>query len=81
MTKENFDEIKTKCWKACNEAAGENIDISASTMKYNKFYKNIDEDTVWNDTISSFIGAVTSVKGRDEFVYSSLQDFLEDIWK
>ncbi len=81
MTKEKFDEIKTNCWKACNEATGENFDISASTMKYNKFYENIDEDTVWNDTIDSYIWAVTSVKGRDEFTYSFLQDFLDDIWK
>jgi hypothetical protein len=81
MTKEKFDEIVAKCWKACNEATGEDFNISDSSMKYNEFYKNIDEDTVWNDTIDSYIEVVISVKGRDDFTYSFLEDFLDDIWK
>jgi len=32
MTKEKFDEIVTKCWDACNEASGENLDVSEADV-------------------------------------------------
>lgn len=79
MTKEKFDEIVTKCWDACNEASGENLDVSEATLDYD-YYKYVDETSVWNDTVFDFKEAVLSKTDIiNDWDYAFLSDILSDL--
>jgi len=80
MTKEKFDEIVTKCWDACNEASGENLDVSEATLDYD-YYKYVDETSVWNDTVFDFKEAILSYKEMyEDFDYEEEYVRLSDIF-
>lgn len=90
MVKEKFDEIVTKAWKECICVIDENLDLKTHCCVSYENYKNIDgeeaEKELWNNTIADFTDAYVVEKTKfnlenRNYVYSYLEDFLDDLWR